>query len=199
MKALLLGPCLAAYWVCLSAWLAALVTAAVSAAQVFSNLPGVSMTLERFAAYPGDDHGRLAAGLVMAEIFYTVDVVQFIVVPLVVGTLGLQLTVLGLPWRRPANLIRTAAVIIAAGSFAWYAIALAPHLNRTLRAYWAAAEAGNLAEAAALHEQFAAGHEFAELTLSVNFLLIVVAVVASAVALAPTPARGLPIPALVRS
>ena len=193
----LLKPCLAVYWLSLAAWFAALVTAAVSAAQVFGNLPGMSMTLDRFAAYASEEHGRLAAGLVMAEIFFTVDVVQMVAIPVTLVTLGLQLTVLGLPWRRPANLFRTSCVVLATGLFAWYALVLAPELNRTLRLHWEAAEAGDTARAMMLREQFTAQHGLAVMILGTNFVLLGVAIVASALALAPASGPRLETPDLV--
>ncbi len=192
----LLGPCLAVYWLSLAAWLAALVTAAVSAAQVFGNLPGMSLTLQRFAAYPDQEHGRLAAGLVMAEIFFTADVVQMVAAPLTLVALGLQLTVMGLPWRRPANLLRGGLVVLAAGLFGFYAVAMAPGLNRTLRRYWEAAEAGDTTEAMMLHKQFGIDHGVAEMILTTNLLLVAGAIVASAIALAPVTAPRLETPDL---
>ncbi len=193
----LLKPCLAIYWLSLAAWFAALVTAAVSAAQVFGTLPGMSMTLDRFAAYASEEHGRLAAGLVMAEIFFTVDVVQMVAVPVTLVTLGLQLTVLGLPWQRPANLFRASCIVLATGLFAWYAVVLAPDLNRTLRLHWEAAAAGDPAQAMMLQKQFTVQHGVAEMILTTNFLLLGAAIVASALALAPAPRPRLETPGLV--
>ncbi len=72
-----LKPCLVLYWLGLSAWLAALAAAALAAANVFGQLPEMELALDRFEAYPVDEHGTIAAGIVMADVFFTVDVIQF--------------------------------------------------------------------------------------------------------------------------
>ncbi len=178
--------CLVVYLTALALWLSALVTAGLSATMVFGRLPGVPMTLERFASYPAAEHGRIAAGLVMSDIFFAVDLVQFIVVPVVVVTFALQVTVFGASLRRPANLVRGGCLLVAAGLFAGYAVLLAPSLNGELRLFWAAAEAGDTSAALRHRELFATGHATAALVLKTNLLLVLAGLAASAIA--PSPA-----------
>ena len=179
--------CLVVYWLGLAAWLSGLVTAGISASMVFGQLPDMSLSLERFQAYPADEHGTIAAGLVMADVFFAVDVVQFIAIPLVVITLVLQLVVFGLPTRRPANVVRGACLLVAAALFAWYALMLAPSLNGELRLFWQAAEAADLDAAQRHREIFRAGHRTARHILEINSLLVLVSLAASALALGPAP------------
>ncbi len=177
--------CLIVYWTSLALWLSALVTAGISATMVFGRLPGIPMTLERFGSYADAEHGRIAAGLVMSDIFFAVDFVQFIVVPLTLLALALQLTVFGAPLRCRANLVRSGCLLAAAVLFAGYAIALAPSLNGELRLFWAAAEAGDTSAALRHRELFATGHATAALILKTNLLLVLAGLAASAVAPAP--------------
>ena len=82
----------------------------------------------------------------------------------------------------------------------FYAVALAPSLNHTLRDYWAAAERGDTAVALDLRDRFRNDHRRAELILQVNLLLVLGGLAASAVALGPDPkpTGGLPAPALLQ-
>ena len=179
--------CLVVYWLGLAAWFSGLVTAGIAASMVFGRLPGMSMQLQRFQPYPVDEHGTIAAGLVMADVFFAVDVLQFIAIPLVVITLILQLTVFGLPARRPANIVRGGCLFVAAALFSWYALLLAPSLNGELRLFWQAAEAADLDAAQRHREVFKAGHTIARHILEVNLLLVLVSLAASAIALGPAP------------
>ena len=192
--------CLALYWLSLAVWLAALMAAGLSAVHTFGELSGAALVLEPFAAYPAREHGTIAAGLVMADLFVTVDFIQFVVIPLAVIMLALQLTVFGLPAGRPSNVVRLGCLVLAAGLFAWYAVAVAPPLNGNLRAFWDAARAGDL-ETAALHRDLVgAYHSTARLVLQLNLALVLGAVAASAVALGPSVRRerGLPEPQLLK-
>jgi len=180
--------CLVGYWTALALWLSALVTAGISATMVFGRLPGIPMTLQRFGSYPDAEHGRIAAGLVMSDIFFAVDFVQFIVIPLTLVTLALQVTVFGASWRAPANLVRSGCLFLAAALFAGYAIGLAPTLNGELRLFWAAAEAGDAGAAEQHRALFAAGHGTAALILKTNLLLVLAGLAASAVAPGPATA-----------
>ena len=114
--------------------------------------------------------------------------------------LGLQLTLFRLPWRRPSNVVRAGCLLVAAGLFSFYAVALAPSLNHTLRDHWAAAERGDTAVARDLRDRFRNDHRKAELILQVNLLLVLGGLAASAVALGPDPkpTGGLPAPALLQ-
>ena len=58
--------CLTVYWLSLAVWLAVMAAAGLAAGHTFGKLPGIPMVLEEYAAYPAAEHGRIAAGLVMA-------------------------------------------------------------------------------------------------------------------------------------
>jgi hypothetical protein len=75
---------------------------------------------------------------------------------------------------------------------------LAPNMNRELRAYWAAAEAGDVEQAQAHRAAFNADHPRADALLRLNLLLLVVAAVSSAAAFTPDPSKrtGLQAPEL---
>jgi hypothetical protein len=114
--------------------------------------------------------------------------------------LALQLTVFRLPAGRPSSVVRVGCLVLAAGLFSWYAVAVAPPLNGNLRTYWDAARAGDL-ETAALHRDLVvAYHSTARLVLQLNLALVLGAVVASAIALGPSARRerGLPEPELLK-
>ena len=195
-----LKACLVVYWLSLVVWLAALAAAGLCAVHTFEKLQATPLVLERFATYPAQEHGTIAAGLVMADLFVTVDFVQFAVIPAALIMLGLQLTVFSLPARRPSNLIRLGCLVLAAGLFAYYAVAVAPPLNGALRVYWDAAAAGDLEAAGQGRDLVAAYHSTAHVVLQLNLALVTGAVAASAVALGPSAQRkrGLPEPQLLR-
>jgi hypothetical protein len=196
-----LKACLVAYWLSLCVWIAALGAAGLSAVHAFGTLPSTPLVMERFDGYPAREHGTIAAGLVMADLFVTVDFVQFAAIPLALITLGLQLTVFGLPARRPANMARLGCLVLGAGLFAWYAVAVAPPLNGALHAFWDAAAAGDLEAASRQRDLVGAYHSTARLVLQLNLVLVAGAVAASAIALAPGPGRGrgLPEPELLKT
>ncbi len=180
--------CNAVYWVSLAVWLAALVAAGVAAANVFGTLGETPLRLEQYAAYPAQEHPRLAAGLIMEGVFFTVDLIQFVAIPLTVLMLVAQLSVFGMPLKSVPNLGRALCIVIAAGMFVFHATAVAPTMNRQLRAYWAAAETGDIALAREHQAAFNEDHPTAEAILRINLILLVVAVGASAAA-GPPPAK----------
>ena len=177
------------YWLALILWISALISAAVAAMNVFGSLNDMPLELEQYGAYPAAEHPRLAAGRIMEGVFFLVDLLQFIAVPLVAAALIAQVTIFRLSLKRPANTIRTACIVLAAGIFAYHAIMLAPGMNRELRAYWAAAEAGQVEQAHAHRTAFNADHPRADALLRLNLVLLLVAAASSAAAFSPTGGR----------
>jgi hypothetical protein len=175
------------YWLALIVWISALISAGVAAMNVFGTLDAMPLELQRYAAYPVDDHPRLAAGHIMEGVFFLVDVLQFIAVPITLLALIAQVVVFHVPMRRVSNVVRSAAIVIAAALFACHATMLAPKMNRELRSYWAAAEAGQVDEAADHRRAFNAYHPAADAILRLNLLLLLIAAGASAVAFTPMP------------
>ncbi len=181
----LLRLCNAVYWLSLALWLSALVAAGVAAANTFATLGGMPLRLERYAAYPTDEHAMLAAGHVMDGVFFAVDLIQFVAVPLALATLAAQLSVFRLPLRSAPNLVRAACVVVAAALFAYHVAVLAPTMNRELRARWDAAAMGDVDAARAHQRAFNEYHPAADAILKANLAFLVVAIAASAVALSP--------------
>lgn len=180
----------AIYWLALIVWISALISAGVAAMNVFPALDGLPLQLEQYAAYPAGEHPRLAAGRIMEGVFFLVDVLQFIAIPLTILALLAQLLFFRLPLKRISNALRIAAIVIAAGLFACHATMLAPKMNRELRSFWSAAETGRIDEAHAHRNAFNAYHPRADAILRINLLLLLVAAGASAAALTPAAARG---------
>jgi len=176
------------YWLALTIWIAALISAAVAAMNVFPTLDETVLTLERYAEYPEAEHPRLLAGRIMERVFFLVDLLQFGAAPVAVLALLVQVFVFGMPLRRAGHIIRAGCIVAAAGLLTYHATLLAPGMNRELRAYWAAAEAGEIEAARARREAFNAYHPRADAVLRLNLLLLLVAVGASAAAWAPTDA-----------
>ena len=170
--------------------LRALISAGVAAMNVFPALDALPLELEQYAAYPAGEHPRLAAGRIMEGVFFLVDVLQFIAIPLTVLALLAQLLIFRLPVKRISNAVRTAMIVIAAGLFAWHATMLAPKMNRELRSFWSAAETGQVDEAQAHRRAFNAYHPRADAILRTNLLLLLVAAGTSAAAFTPEAARG---------
>ncbi|MHC4948184.1 MAG: hypothetical protein ACYTG1_07970 [Planctomycetota bacterium] len=184
------GLCHVVYWLGLVLWTASLVTAGLTAMVVFSRLGDVPLALDEFAAWPAEQHGRIAAGLTMADVFFVVDLVQFVAAPAVLLGLAGHLLWMRMPLRRPAHLVRTVTIVAAAGGLAWYATALAPPMNADLRAFWDAAAAGDHALAGRHRASFDERHVWADGLLKTNLMLLLIAIAASAVALAPSPPPG---------
>ena len=67
------GLCHVVYWLGLVLWTASLVTAGLTAMVVFSRLGDVPLALDEFAAWPAEQHGRIAAGLTMADVFFVMN------------------------------------------------------------------------------------------------------------------------------
>src|SRR5262245_5965556 len=103
------------YWLALTAWTAALVTAGIAAMNTFTRLPKMNIELRDYASLPTSEHGRLAAGMVMEGVFATVDRIQVVAAVLAVISLILQLAMTRPSWKSMHNLVRCACIMIAAG------------------------------------------------------------------------------------
>jgi len=192
--------CNIAHWLSLAIWIAALASAGVAATGVFGKLLHTDLLLNEFASYDHSAHGRLAAGMVMEPIFTFVDLVQLVAGAVVALTLALQLMMFDMPLKRPANLIRTVCVLIAAILLVVRMATITPEMNRELRAYWAAAKAGQVEEAGAHQQKFDRRHPVVSKMFGATFALLLVTVAASAVSLGhydPMRKGGLETPQLL--
>lgn len=184
--------CDVAYWIALTGWFAALAAAGIAAMSVFGTLPAMDVALGDFPSHPPQEHGRLAAGAVMQNVFFSVDVIQFAVAPVVVITLLAQVLVLGDSLRRWSNVGRALCIVAAASLFAYHVAAIAPVMNRHWRAFWDAAKAGDTERAAGERAAFNRLHPRADAVLRVNVVLLSVSIGLSAVALRPPLPRRPP-------
>jgi hypothetical protein len=198
----------AIYWLALTVWVSVLISAGVAAMSAFTALPDeeLGLRLEQFAAYDASRHGQIAAGKVMEPIFTFVDLMQLVAGGLVIITLLAQMTLFGMSWRRPANLIRAVCILLAIGLFLFRAVAITPGMNQDLRAYWQHAQAGEVEPARARQQSFEAAHRRARPLFDASLLVLLIGVGASAAAFtAVDPSRAsdrepvnLERPALVR-
>ena len=177
----------------LVAWTGVLITAGVAATASFTILPDLELTVRGYEALPDSDHGRIAAGKLMESIFTFVDVIQAMAGSVVVMTGVVQ-------WfthrhaGRAIRGLRLAAIGIAAIVFVGRATVLTPGMNADLRAYWNAAESGDVAAAAAHRDDFDEVHPVASRLFSSSLLALLVAVVLTPAATRParetTPGPG---------
>src|SRR5262245_13879982 len=197
---LALKTCNAVHWLALALWMSALVAAAIAAMAVFGTVGGLNLTMHEFASLPAPAQARIAGGMIMEKVFFTVDLLQFIAVPAAVLTLLVQLALLGTSWRTPWNLLRTVCLLLAAGLFIIHATALAPPMNRDLRAYWNAARQGDLSSADAHLESFQSRHRIADGIFRGNLLLLLIVIPVTAIAQGPPRSRDphMHIPTLLR-
>jgi hypothetical protein len=199
---MVLRACDVIYWLALVLWAGGLLSTGVAAIATFATLPDpqLGLSLAEFAEFDPSRHGHLAAGRVMEPVFTAIDFLQIVVGPLALVTLLVQLVAAPGSWTRPANLVRAACIVAALALAAGHVALMAPRMNRNLHEYWNAARAGDAAAAEVHHRAFDADHRVAEPLLMVRLFIVLVAVGASAVALAPvtTPrAGGLETPGLV--
>ena len=182
----------AGYWLGLAIWTGALMTAAMAASSAFAILPELPLSLDGYAVVEPEEPGRIAAGKLMEQIFFLVDVIQAAAIVLVLTMGALQMR---RPDRaRPANLVRIAVVVIGVGLYAYRAGVLMPALNHELRAYWAAAAQGDVARAQEHRERFATDHPTATRLFGGTLLAVIAAIAVSPAALAERGARGVPAP-----
>ncbi len=176
--------CDGAYWLALTLWVGVLIAGGVAATASFTILPKLGINLEQYQAYDLTAHGRIAAGKMMEAVFTFVDVVQLVMCLLVLGLVLLQWTVFHRSIKRPANLMRMACLVLATGTFAWRALTLTPEMNRDLRAFWIAAEAGEVQKADQHRDAFSTRHPVASRWYGATFCLLLIVVVVSPAALA---------------
>ncbi|MFG0275707.1 MAG: hypothetical protein ACF8QF_11680 [Phycisphaerales bacterium] len=175
-----------AHILALGVWLGALVMTGATAAIAFPTMRDLDPSLPAFAAYP-EDHCTIAAGMVMARVFFVCDTVQL------VGAMVASVTLIGLfatgavSRRRAAHVIRAAILAALAVSLLQYLIFPAREMAQHLDAFWTAARAGDIATADAERAAFDRLHPGASLRLSLHAIGIVAALVVGCWA-ATTPA-----------
>lgn len=180
--------CSSIYWLLLTLWIAALISAGVAAGGVFFTLQRIGLTVDAYRSAFGDDtaeHGRLVGGMVMEPIFFATDLVQIVAGLFTLLMLALQLTVFNMRWSQPANLLRTVCIAVAAALVVLHATGFAPRMNRELRGYWNAAQVNDQTAMTAHRQRFDNDHELANRLFTLRFGLLVLAVAGTAAAFTP--------------
>jgi hypothetical protein len=175
------------YWLALTSWVSVLVAAAAGAVAAFSTLPGMRVSLEEYARFDPDQHGRLAAGIVAGPLFEYGDPVQLVACGLVVLSLILQLHGSGPLRRRPANMVRVVCIGLVAAALLIRVMAIMPRMNATLADYRQAAADGRVEEARQRREEFNRMHGPVSMVFGASLVLLIVAVAASGAALSGSP------------
>lgn len=139
--------CETVHLLALSLWLGVVVSAGAFAAIVFPTMRGLDPHLPEFEKYQGE-HWRIAGGRVAQQVFLLTDIAQFVCATVTIATLVCMLTLFGLPKRRTATVVRALSLGVALACAAGLIIIVAPQFNAALKLHWAAAAAGNAAEAA---------------------------------------------------
>lgn len=132
----------------LGVWCGALLMTGVAAAVLFPTMRDLDPALPGYAAYPSP-HAPIAAGHAAARVFAISDFVQWTAAVFAVGSLFWLLFAERRAGERarPVALIGAALVLTASGLTVYQATVLSPRMDRHMRAYWAAAEAGRIDEA----------------------------------------------------
>lgn len=173
--------------VALGLWLGSLVMTAIVAARVFPTMSRLGPVLPDFQTDPAD-HWRIVAGHVGEFAFFSNDVIQFLGVLLATVSLVASVWLYKLSLRRISTAIRSMLLGAAGMLVAYQIMLLAPEMNAELKAFWAAARAGD-EQAAALHRNnFAALHPRATATLSATMLAVLGCMVAGVWSITSDPA-----------
>ncbi len=157
-------------------WLGALLMSGAVAGVVFTKTPELDPTLGRFAAYPGD-HARLAAGYVQNEVFKLTDLTQFVASLICLATMIGLIALYRLPIRSLVGAVRLVSLMLGLSALSYYILVLTPRMSENLRAFYAAAEAGEVETAERFRALFDADHPtatnvFAVITIGVLVMFI---------------------------
>lgn len=165
--------------VSLGLWLGSLVMAGATAAVLFPTIKALDPRVPAFASYTGE-HWLLAAGHVGERVFTVSYLIAFPCSLAAIITLAALVLVFRLPRTRPAVILRIVALAIAVAAFAAELLVVSQSMNAALRAYWAAARAGQN-EAAAEHQAaFQDLHPMASTLMSITAVSLLVALGAGA-------------------
>jgi hypothetical protein len=165
--------------VALGLWLGSLVMAAATAAVVFPTVKSLDPRLPGFAAYTGD-HWLLAAGHVGERVFTISYLIAFPCSLAAIITLAALVLLFRLPRTRPAVVLRIVALVIAVAAFAAQLLVVSQSMNASLRAYWAAAQAGQNDVAARHQAAFQELHPMASTLMAITGIGVLVALGAGA-------------------
>lgn len=171
--------CHTVHVVALGLWMGTIVMAGATAAVLFPTMKGLDPRLPQFTAYAGE-HWRLAAGRIGQQVFLICDLIQFACAVLAIGTFLVQVFLLGLARRRGQAMLRGFLLAIAMSGIAGELLILAPAMNASLKAYWAAAQSGDGAAAAVHQKAFSDLHPMATNVLVITLLAVACSLIAAA-------------------
>jgi hypothetical protein len=182
----------------LAIWLGVVISAGAFAAIVFPTMKKLDPHLPGFANYDGQ-HWLIAGGQVGQRIFLLADIVQFACAIVSVSMMLCMFVLLGLPKRRPANIIRALGLTVAFACAAGEIIIIGPAINRALNLFWHAAEAGLTQQAASKQADVDDLHPIASWLLSGAAVGVLIALVAGLWSLAKPWSSATPGSAAKRS
>ncbi|MEZ6243677.1 MAG: hypothetical protein R3B57_11625 [Phycisphaerales bacterium] len=157
-------------------WLGVLFMSGGVAAIIFKTTPRLSPHLGAFDTYTGD-HARLAAGYIQNEVFKLTDVTQFVAALVCLGSMIALIAAYKMPLRSIVGAVRLIALMLALSALSYYMLILTPRMSENLRAFYAAAAAGENETAETFRLAFDADHpaatnSFAVVTIGVLVVFI---------------------------
>jgi len=168
--------CEGAHAVTLAVWLGALVMAAIVVAGVFPMMRELAPTVGTYAAYPSEHHPVIVAGHVGEYVFTALAAVQFTGVLISALTLIAAGWTLGMPVRRVSTMLRACGIGLAAMCVSAQLFWLDPRMNAELRAFWSAAEQGQVDQAERHRAAFQRMHPLASNLLAGSAIGVVLAI-----------------------
>jgi len=174
------------YWLALTIWIAALVAPAAAGIAVFNVLPEMNATFPEFSAATAPNQASIAGGQIVNPLFITSDVVQLICAVIVLFMLGIEQFFWRPARRTKANYVRIPAILIAALLTLVEICFLGPTSRHHLYAYWDAINQGSMDVAMEAKAAFDVLHPLGTTLYATSLGLLLITVVASAVAYAPS-------------
>lgn len=157
----------AAHAAALGVWVGALVMTGAAAAVAFPTMRAMSPSLPEFASYP-EDHWMIAAGRVMARVFFISDMAQLICASLAALSLAALWASGSISRRRAAQVIRAALLAALLLSLAQYLLFPARQMAQDLHSFWTAAAAGDIEQADEHRAAFDSMHGAASMRLALH-------------------------------
>ncbi len=147
---------------------------AAAAAVLFPTIKQLDPTLASFAEYP-TDHWRIVAGQPANMLFQICDALSLGLLAVAALTLALRISVRPRFQPSASGVVRIIALIALLAATAYGAFVLDARMNKTARAFWAAAEQGQVDEADRLRDAFAADHPKSTVAMTVRLSFALVA------------------------
>lgn len=169
----------------LSVWLGSVAMSGVVAAIVFPLMRELDPTLGAYPDYEGD-HALLAAGRVASNVFFAVDLVQFVCASLALATI-VVLVVCGYSLNTVARVLRVIVLCMTLALLSYHLLLFMPGLMSMLQGYWDNAAAGNTEVADRFKEEFLAQHDTASNILGLLALMVTANIVVAGVTLTARP------------